>query len=79
MKLEHIGIAVKDIEESNKLFGALFNSPHYKVEGVESEGVMTSFFAVGESKIELVQATNEDSAIPKSTNSVLVELCQEKA
>ena len=131
MKLEHIGIAVKDIEASNELFGTLFNSPHYKTEGVESEGVLTSFFAVGESKIELLQATNEDSAIhkfiekkgegihhlafevvdidfeldrltkegfvlihqtpkdgadnkriaflhPKSTNSVLVELCQEK-
>jgi methylmalonyl-CoA/ethylmalonyl-CoA epimerase len=132
MKLEHIGIAVKDIEASNKLFETLFNSPHYKMEEVESEGVKTSFFQVGESKIELLEATNEDSAIakfiekkgegihhlafeakdidfeidrlskegfqlihqtpkdgadnkriaflhPKSTNSVLVELCQEKS
>ena len=131
MKLEHIGIAVKDIEASNKLFEALFDSPHYKVEEVESEGVKTSFFQVGESKIELLEATNENSAIakyiekkgegihhlafevedidfeinrlsglgfqlihqtpkegadnkriaflhPKSTNSVLVELCQDK-
>ncbi|MFT4601563.1 MAG: methylmalonyl-CoA/ethylmalonyl-CoA epimerase [Arenicella sp.] len=131
MKLEHIGIAVKNLEESNKLFETLFNTPHYKTEGVESEGVITSFFAVGESKIELLQATKESSSIhkfiekkgegihhlafevvdidfeidrlskegfvlihetpkdgadnkriaflhPKSTNSVLVELCQEK-
>ena len=132
MKLEHIGIAVKDIETSNKLFEALFNSPHYKMEEVESEGVKTSFFKLGESKIELLEASNEDSAIakfiekkgegihhlafevvdidfeinrlskegfqlihqtpkdgadnkriaflhPKSTNSVLIELCQEKS
>lgn len=131
MKLEHIGIAVKNLEESNKLFEILFNSPHYKVEEVQSEGVKTSFFQCGESKIELLEATHSDSAIakfidkkgegihhlafevkdidfeierlskagfqlihqtpkdgadnkriaflhPKSTNSVLVELCQEK-
>jgi len=131
MKLEHIGIAVKDIEQSNELFKTLFNSPHYKVEEVASEGVKTSFFQLGESKIELLQATSESSAIakfiskkgegihhlafevedidfeinrltnegfnlihqtpkdgadnkriaflhPKSTNSVLIELCQDK-
>ena len=131
MKLEHIGIAVKDLGLSNELFKTLFNTPHYKVEEVESEGVKTSFFQVGESKIELLEATNENSAIakfiekkgegihhlafevedidfeidrlskagfqlihqtpkngadnkriaflhPKSTNSVLVELCQDK-
>lgn len=131
MKLEHIGIAVKDLKASNELFKKLFNSPHYKVESVESEGVSTSFFQTGESKIELLEATNENSAIakfiakkgegihhlafevvdidfelerlqkegfqlihqtpkdgadnkriaflhPKSTNSVLIELCQEK-
>ena len=65
MKLEHIGIAVKDLETSNELFKKLFNSPHYKVESVESEGVSTSFFQTGESKIELLEATNEDSAIAK--------------
>ncbi len=65
MKLEHIGIAVKDIKESNKLFETLFNAPAYKMESVESEGVSTSFFQVGESKIELLEATNEDSAIAK--------------
>jgi len=132
MKLEHIGIAVKDLEKSNELFATLFNEPHYKIESVESEGVKTSFFRVGESKIELLEATNPDSPIakfiekkgegihhmafevadidaeikrlseegftlihtqpkdgadnkriaflhPKSTNGVLIELCQEKA
>ena len=132
MKLEHIGIAVKDIDASNKLFETLFNTPHYKTEEVVSEGVKTSFFQLGESKIELLEASNENSAIakfiskngegihhlafevkdidfeierltkegftlihqaakdgadnkriaflhPKSTNSVLIELCQEKA
>lgn len=131
-KVEHIGIAVKDLANANELFGKLFNQPHYKVESVESEGVSTSFFQVGETKIELLEATNEDSAIakfiakrgegihhiafevediesevsrlqaegfqlihqapkdgadnkkicflhPKSTNGVLIELCQEKA
>ena len=132
MKLEHIGIAVKDIESANKIFADVFGEGHYKVEKVESEGVSTSFFQVGESKVELLEATNENSAIakfiekrgegihhlafeckdidaelarlkglgyklihetpkdgadnkriaflhPKSTNGVLVELCQEKS
>jgi len=65
MKIEHIGIAVKDIEASNELFKTLFNTPSYKMEEVESEGVKTSFFQLGESKIELLQATNENSAIAK--------------
>lgn len=64
-KIEHIGIAVKDIEESNLLFAKLLNSQHYKMEEVESEGVITSFFKVGDVKIELLQATNEKSAIHK--------------
>jgi len=129
-KIEHIGIAVKDLEKSNELFAALFGKPHYKVEEVKSEGVKTSFFDVGPNKIELLEATNPDSPIakfiekkgegvhhiafavtdikaeisrlkaegfivlndvpklgadnklvaflhPKSTNSVLIELCQE--
>ncbi len=65
MKIEHIGIAVKDIEKSNDLFEALFDKPNYKIEEVASEGVLTSFFKVGESKIELLQATKEDSPIAK--------------
>jgi methylmalonyl-CoA/ethylmalonyl-CoA epimerase len=64
-KIEHIGIAVKDIEESNRLFAKLLNTEHYKMEEVESEGVITSFFKIGDVKIELLQATNEESAIHK--------------
>ena len=130
-KIEHIGIAVKDIKASNELFTKLYGKPPYKSETVESEGVTTSFFDVGPNKIELLEATNPDSAIakfiakkgegihhiaydvtdiyaeikrlkaegfiilneepkngadnklvaflhPKSTNGVLIELCQEK-
>lgn len=130
-KIEHIGIAVKSLEQSNKVFERLFGFSHYKLEKVESEGVNTSFFMLGETKIELLEASAENSAIakfiekkgegihhiayevddittemarlksegfelihqeakdgadnkricflhPKSTNGVLVELCQEK-
>lgn len=130
-KIEHIGIAVKDLDKSNELFTNLFGEPHYKVEEVTSEGVKTSFFKVGDNKIELLEATKPDSPIakfiekkgegihhiafdvddieaeikrlkasgfivlneepkqgadnklvvflhPKSTNGVLIELCQEK-
>jgi len=130
-KIEHIGIAVKNLEESNALFAKLFGKPHYKTEEVVSEGVKTSFFQVGQNKIELLEATKKDSPIakfiakkgegihhiafdvddieaevvrlqkegfvilneqpkngadnklvvflhPKSTNGVLIELCQEK-
>lgn len=130
-KIEHIGIAVKDLSSSNALFEKLFGQAHYKIEAVESEGVATSFFQLGETKIELLQATTGSSAIakfiekkgegihhiayevdhldaeierlaaagfevihapkdgadnkrivflhPRSTNGVLVELCQEKS
>jgi methylmalonyl-CoA/ethylmalonyl-CoA epimerase len=64
-KIEHIGIAVKNLEESNILFAALFGKPHYKLEEVKSEGVKTSFFDVGPNKIELLEATNPDSPIAK--------------
>ncbi len=130
-KIEHIGIAVKDLDNSNALFKKLFGNKHYKIEKVESEGVSTSFFLLGETKIELVASTSDNSSIakfiekkgegihhiayavddivvemerlkkegfelineqpkdgadnklicflhPKSTNGVLVELCQEK-
>ena len=130
-KIEHIGIAVRSLEVSIPLFEKLLNSPCYKVEEVESEMVKTAFFRIGDSKIELVEAKDPNSAIgkfitnrgegmhhiafdvediyseinrlvgegfvmiqqtpkdgadnkliafmhPKSTNSVLVELCQEK-
>ena len=129
-KIEHIGIAVKDLETSNLVFEKLFGAPAYKLEEVASEGVKTSFFMNGPNKIELLEATNPDSPIarfiekkgegihhiafdvedivaeiarlkaegfvilnetpkkgadnklvaflhPKSTNAVLIELCQE--
>ena len=64
-KIEHIGIAVQDIEASNKVFTKIFGKESYKSESVQSESVITSFFQVGESKIELVAATNQDSPIAK--------------
>ena len=64
-KIEHIGIAVKDLEKSNDLFSKLFGEPHYKIEEVASEGVRTSFFKSGSNKIELLEATNPDSPIAK--------------
>lgn len=64
-KIEHIGIAVKDMEVSNALFEKLFGAPAYKSEEVASEGVMTSFFKNGPNKIELLAATNPDSPIAK--------------
>lgn len=130
-KIEHIGIAVKDIASSDELFKKLFGRAAYKIEAVKSEGVKTSFFKLGPNKIELLEATAPDSPIakfiekkgegihhiafdvddieaeiarlkdegfemihntpkdgadnkliaflhPKSTNGVLIELCQEK-
>ncbi|WP_304344730.1 methylmalonyl-CoA epimerase [Chryseobacterium koreense] len=132
MKIEHLGIAVKSLQDSDNLFQKLLSKQNYKHEAVEREGVTTSFYNVGESKIELLEATNPESPIakfiekrgegihhiafgveniyqeisrlkalgflfiseepkegadnklvvflhPKSTNGVLVELCQEKA
>jgi len=64
-KIEHIGIAVKNIEEANKVYEKLLGLAPYKTETVESEGVNTSFFQTGESKIELLQATTSESAIAK--------------
>lgn len=64
-KIEHIGIAVKDLEVSNVLFEKLLGVPSYKSEAVESEGVMTSFFKSGPNKIELLAATNPESPIAK--------------
>ena len=132
MKLEHIGIAVKSLGLSDELFTKLLGKESYKKETVEREGVVTSFYETGESKIELLEASKDESPIskfidkkgegihhlafgveniveevqrlkkegfqfiseepkegadnklvvflhPKSTNGVLVELCQEKA
>jgi methylmalonyl-CoA/ethylmalonyl-CoA epimerase len=104
-KIEHIGIAVKSLEISNEVFAKILNTSPYKSEEVISEGVNTSFFKMGDSKIELLEATKADSPIakfiekkgegihhiafegadnklvcflhPKSSNGVLIELCQE--
>lgn len=131
VKIEHIGIAVKSLEQSIPLFEKLLNASCYKTEQVSSENVNTAFFKQGETKIELLESTTEDGVIskyidkkgegihhiafdvedihaemsrlksegfillneqpkngadnklvcflhPKSTNSILVELCQEK-
>ena len=64
-KIEHLGIAVKDIEASAKMYETLLGKPSYKTEVVESEGVSTLFFQIGESKIELLEATNPESPIAK--------------
>jgi methylmalonyl-CoA/ethylmalonyl-CoA epimerase len=64
-RIEHLGIAVQDIQASNALFEKLLNTAPYKMEVVEREGVMTSFFQLGESKVELLQATHPDSPIAK--------------
>ena len=65
MKIEHIGIAVKNLENANALFSILLNTNHYKIEKVEEEKVSTSFFIMGESKIELLEATGPESPIAK--------------
>jgi methylmalonyl-CoA/ethylmalonyl-CoA epimerase len=67
-KIEHIGIAVENPEKSNEIFEKLFGKKSYKTELVESEGVKTYFFKIGESKIELLEATKEDSPIKKFIN-----------
>jgi methylmalonyl-CoA/ethylmalonyl-CoA epimerase len=64
-KIEHIGIAVRDIEAAEKIFTDVLGAESYKREVVESEHVLTSFFRMGESKIELLQATHPDSAIAR--------------
>jgi methylmalonyl-CoA/ethylmalonyl-CoA epimerase len=64
-KIEHIGIAVKDLDAANEVYSKLLGVDPYKSEGVESEGVMTSFFQTEVNKIELLAATNSDSAIAK--------------
>ena len=64
-KIEHIGIAVSNLQESNALFAKLFGKENYKVETVESEHVSTSFFQIGETKVELLEATAPESAIAK--------------
>jgi len=64
-RIDHIGIAVKNMSESNELIRKLLGETHYKVETVDSEHVATSFFHIGESKLELLEATDPESAIAK--------------
>ena len=64
-KIEHIGIAVADLEKSNELFARLLGKSHFKTELVEGEGVETSFFQIGNTKVELLQGTRPDSPISK--------------
>ncbi len=67
-KIEHIGIAVKNLDAANEVYKNILGYDHYKTEEVETEGVRTSFFKCGESKIELLEATNEASPIAKFIN-----------
>ena len=64
-KVEHIGIAVKNLDTANLLYAKMLGTAHYKIEEVVSEGVRTSFFKVGETKIELLEATTPQSPIAK--------------
>lgn len=64
-KIEHLGIAVRDLELANETYTKLLGRPPYKEEAVESENVTTSFFKSGDNKIELLAATSDDSAIAK--------------
>ena len=64
-KIEHIGIAVKDIAAANAVYKSLLGYEHYRTEAVPSEGVTTSFFQCGDSKIELLEAMHDESPIAK--------------
>lgn len=64
-KIEHLGIAVKNIDDGIKMYEQLLGGECYKIEEVASEGVKTAFFMIGESKVELLQATHENSPIAK--------------
>ena len=70
-KIEHIGIAVKNLKDSNKLFETLFGKPQYKIESVVSEGVNTSFFMIGDQKIELLVSDNGIGYNPDDINEGL--------
>ncbi len=68
MKVEHIGIAVKNVDSAIKIYEKLLNTKCYKTENVENEHVLTAFFRTGDSKVELLEATSSDSAIAKFIN-----------
>ena len=63
--IEHLGIAVKDLKTAEDLYTTLLGTPPYKRESVEREGVTTSFFRTGQTRVELLEATRADSAIAK--------------
>ena len=63
--IEHVGIAVKSLDKSNKIFAALLGKSHYKTEEVKSENVRTSFFKSGQNKIELLESTEPEGPIAK--------------
>src|SRR5436190_17400587 len=66
IRVEHIGIAVKELATAEELYAKLLGTPSYKREAVESEGVITSFFQVGPNKIELLESTRADGPIAKA-------------
>jgi methylmalonyl-CoA/ethylmalonyl-CoA epimerase len=66
IRIEHIGIAVKDLEKAEEVYAKLLGSESYKREAVESEGVVTSFFRTGPNKIELLESTRSDGPIAKA-------------
>jgi len=65
LRIDHIGIAVRSLADSNELFRKLLGEAHFKLESVTSEKVSTSFFNIGESKIELLEADDPESPIAK--------------
>ncbi|MBL7958341.1 MAG: methylmalonyl-CoA epimerase [Flavobacteriales bacterium] len=66
LRIEHIGIAVKELGAAEALYAKLLGSPPYKREAVESEGVITSFFKAGPNKIELLESTRPDGPIARA-------------
>jgi len=66
IRIEHIGIAVKELEKAEEVYRRLLGSVSYKREAVESEGVITSFFKTGPNKIELLESTRPDGPIAKA-------------
>jgi methylmalonyl-CoA/ethylmalonyl-CoA epimerase len=65
LKVEHIGIAVKSLEEGERMYNQLLGVEKYKTEEVAAEGVITAFYLVGDTKIELLEPTRPDSAIAR--------------
>ncbi|MCC6840923.1 MAG: methylmalonyl-CoA epimerase [Flavobacteriales bacterium] len=66
IRIEHIGIAVKNLQAAEELYGKLLGSPCYKREEVASQAVITSFFQTGPNKIELLESTSPDGPIAKA-------------